>query len=46
MHILVASLLVALVACVLLLAAFEVFTMTPYARRIREDEQQRQPRAG
>ena len=42
MHVLVVSLFVALAVCVLLLAAFGVFTATPFAHRI-ENEQRRRP---
>lgn len=41
MHIFTLSLIVSLVACVLLLAAFAGFTKTPYARRIIEQDERR-----
>jgi len=41
MHVLVLSLLVALLVCVLLLAAFALFTITPLARRIERGEHPR-----
>ena len=45
MHIFVLSLMVSVVACVVLLAAFAGFTKTRYARRIIEqDERVRGPR--
>ena len=37
-------LLVAAVVCVALLAAFWLFTLTPFARRIEENERRRTPR--
>ena len=44
MHIVMLSLMVALVVCVLLLVAFALFTLTPFARRIQENEQRHHPR--
>ena len=44
MHVLVLSLLVALLVCVLLLAAFALFTITPLARRIERGGHPRQLR--
>jgi len=41
MHIFALSLIVSLVACVVLLAAFAGFTKTPYARRITEHDTRR-----
>jgi hypothetical protein len=41
MHIVISSLLVAFLICVLLLAAFGLFTLTPLAHRIEEQEQHR-----
>jgi hypothetical protein len=37
-HIVISSLLVALLICVLSLAAFGLFTMTPLAHRIEEEQ--------
>ena len=44
MHIVMLSLMLALVVCVLLLAAFWAFTLTPLARRIQAEERGRRPR--
>jgi hypothetical protein len=44
MHIVMICLFVALAVSVLLLAAFWAFTLTPFARRLLEDEQRRRPR--
>jgi hypothetical protein len=44
MHIAIASLLVALIVCLLLLVAFWLFTTTPLARRIAENDRRRAPR--
>jgi len=44
MHIVMLSLMVALAVCVLLLVAFALFTLTPFARRIQENEQRHRPR--
>jgi branched-subunit amino acid ABC-type transport system permease component len=46
MHVLVLSLFVALVACVLLLGAFWLFTITPLGRRIEGSRRSRRPRLG
>ena len=46
MHVVMLSLMVALLVCVLLLAAFAAFTRTPWGRRIGQAEQQRRPRLG
>jgi hypothetical protein len=43
MHILMTSLMVALVVCVLLFAAFWLFTLTPVGRRIEEAERRSRP---
>jgi hypothetical protein len=42
MHVSVLSLFVAIAACGLLLVAFGLFTMTPHARRMLEDEHRRE----
>jgi hypothetical protein len=44
MHIVMLSLMVALAVCVLLLVAFALFTLTPFARRIQQNEQRHRPR--
>ena len=44
MHIIMASLIAALVAGVLLLAIFELFTKTPLGRRIEAEERRRRTR--
>ena len=44
MHVLVLSLLVALVVCVVLLAAFALFTITPFAARFERGEHLRRLR--
>jgi type II secretory pathway component PulM len=44
MHILVISLTVAFVVCLLLLAAFWLFTLTPLARRIEQADRRHSPR--
>ena len=44
MHIVMISLTVAIAVCVLLLAAFGAFTLTPLARRIQEEERRHRPR--
>jgi hypothetical protein len=44
MHIVMVSLMVALLVCVALLGAFAAFTKTPLARRIEQEESRRRPR--